>query len=50
MKRLVLVLAFVSSPLTAWAACSSEEHQAMSCVEGLAWDPETETCLPIITG
>lgn len=50
MKRLVLVLAFVSSPLAAWAACSDEEQQVMSCAEGLTWDPETDTCLPIVSG
>lgn len=50
MKRLVLVLVLVSSPLSAWAACISNEQQAMSCAEGLTWDPETETCLPVVTG
>ena len=50
MKRLVLVLALISSPLAAWAQCSHEEQQVMSCAEGLAWDPETDSCLPVVTG
>ena len=50
MKRFVLVLALVSSPFAAWAQCSHVEQQAMSCAEGLIWDPETDTCLPIVTG
>lgn len=50
MKRLILALAFLSSPLAAWAQCSSEEQQAMSCAEGLVWDPQTDSCLPIVTG
>lgn len=50
MKCLTLVLALVSNPLAAWAHCSFEEQQVMSCGEGLTWDPETDTCLPTVTG
>lgn len=50
MMRLTLVLALLSSPLAAWAQCSYEEQQVMSCSEGLTWDPETDTCLPVVTG
>ena len=48
MKRLVLAL--VSSPFAAWAQCSQAKHPAMSCAEGQVWDPETDTCLPVVTG
>lgn len=50
MKRLVLALAFLSSPVAVWAQCGPHEQQAMSCAEGLIWDPETDSCLPVVTG
>jgi hypothetical protein len=51
MTRLALLLVLLSSPLAAWAACTGhDEQQAMSCAEGLTWDPETDTCIPIVTG
>lgn len=51
MKRLVLILALVSSPLAAWAQCSGHsDQQAMSCTEGMMWDPDTNACVPIVTG
>ncbi len=50
MKRFILAFALLSSPLAAWAQCGSDEKQAMSCAEGLAWDPQTDSCLPIVTG
>jgi Chitin binding Peritrophin-A domain len=50
MKRLVLLLALLASPVTAWAACTGHDQQAMSCAQGQVWDPETDACVPIVTG
>lgn len=51
MKRLVLALALISSPLAALAECSGHSDQrAMSCAEGSQWNAETNTCVPIVTG
>ena len=50
MKRLVLAVALIASPLSAWAACSSHERQAMSCAEGMTWDQDRSACVPIVTG
>ena len=50
MTRLVLLLVFVAGPVVAGPGCDRSEQQAMSCAEGLVWDPETDTCLPIVTG
>jgi len=51
MKRLVLAIALISSPLTAWAQCSGHSDQrAMSCAEGSQWNTETNSCVPIVTG
>lgn len=50
MKRLVLAVALLATPLAAWAGCSHNEQQAMSCAEGLTWDPITNACVPIVTG
>ena len=51
MTRLALLLVLLSSPLAAWAACTGHvEQQAMSCAEGQEWDPETNACVPIVTG
>lgn len=50
MKRLVLALVLSASPLAAWAQCSHSEQQAMSCAEGSAWDPLTQSCIPVVTG
>lgn len=50
MKRLVLAAVLLLSPLAAWAQCPHGERQAMSCAEGLTWDPETGSCVPVVTG
>ena len=51
MKRLVLALTLISSPLAAWAECSGHSDQrAMSCAEGSQWNTETNTCVPVVTG
>lgn len=50
MMRFVLALALLSSPLAAWAQCPQGERQAMSCAEGLTWDPETGRCVPVVSG
>jgi hypothetical protein len=51
MKRVVLALVLMSSPLTAWAQCSGHsEQQAMSCAEGSQWNAELNACVPIVTG
>lgn len=51
MKRLVLAIALLATPLAAWAQCSGHnERQAMSCADGTVWDPATNACVPIVTG
>jgi hypothetical protein len=51
MKRVVLALVLLSTPMTAWAQCSGKsEQQAMSCAEGSMWDMEVNACVPIVTG
>ncbi len=51
MKRLVLAIALLSTPLAAWAECSGHSEQAsISCMEGTVWDPQTSACVPIVTG
>lgn len=51
MKRFVLLLALLSQPAGAWAACQGHDaQQAMTCAEGLTWDSETDTCVPIVAG
>jgi hypothetical protein len=50
MKRLVLALALIASPLSAWAACGHLEQQAMSCAEGYLWDQTLNQCVPVVTG
>ncbi len=50
MKRLVLALALLTAPISAWAACSGHDQQAMSCADGTTWDQERNSCVPIVTG
>ncbi len=50
MKRLVLAVALLATPLAAWADCSRSDQQAMSCAEGTMWDAATNACVPIVTG
>ncbi|WP_176559309.1 hypothetical protein [Rubellimicrobium roseum] len=51
MKRLVLTLVLLSSPLAAWAQCSGHSQQAtMSCADGQTWDRDANRCVPIVTG
>ena len=51
MKRLVLAVALLATPLSAWAQCSGHSEQAaMTCMEGTTWDPVVNSCVPIVTG
>lgn len=50
MKRLVLAVVLLATPFAAWAQCSKNEQQAMSCVEGSIWDPVANACVPVVTG
>jgi hypothetical protein len=51
MTRIVLALVLLSSPLSAWAACTGDSaEQAMSCVEGTMWDSEVNACVPVVMG
>jgi hypothetical protein len=36
--------------MAAWAQCGGHSQQAMTCAEGSMWDPETNACVPIVTG
>ena len=46
--KIITLLAIVLSLSTAQTAlaCSKHSKQAMSCIEGTAWDSESETCQP----
>lgn len=35
------------TPSLAAAGCSFKHQQVQSCVQGTAWDSETQTCVPI---
>ncbi|NAZ35554.1 carbohydrate-binding module family 14 protein [Rubellimicrobium sp. CFH 75288] len=51
MKRVAFVLLLSMAPLSAWAAgCTRGQEQAMTCAEGTVWDPQTATCVPVVTG
>lgn len=51
MTRLLLALAVLALPQAALAQCErGDRTQAMSCAEGLRWDPVTSLCVPIVTG
>ena len=50
MKRFVLALVLLASPLPAFAACSNGTDQAMSCAEGSMWDSKTQACVPVVMG
>lgn len=38
------LLAILTLPSFAAAACEGHEEAKMSCVEGTSWNPETRTC------
>ncbi len=50
MKRLVLTLALLATPLAAWADCSGHVNQAMTCAQGYTWNAESGACVPVVTG
>lgn len=50
MKRFALILALLAMPALAGAACLHDQQQAMSCADGLVWDPETRACIPVASG
>ena len=53
-KTTLAVVLFALSPSFAFAmGCQFGEHgteQAMSCAEGTAFDEESGTCKPVVTG
>ena len=48
MKTALTVLVLALLPGIAAAQCG-HERQAMSCAEGMQFDPETGTCIPVVT-
>lgn len=51
-KTLLITAALTVLPGIAMAmGCShGKEQQAMSCVQGSAWDSDTQSCKPIVSG
>lgn len=51
LKTIVAALILSAAPFAAFAQCShgQAEQQVMSCAEGLQFDVETGTCVPITT-
>ena len=51
-KTTVAVLALTALPGLAIAQCSGSHSQqaSMSCAEGMTYDAETNTCVPVVTG
>lgn len=51
MKRLVLAVAFLTTPFVAWADCSGRSDQVtLTCMEGMTWDSGINACVPLVTG
>lgn len=47
-RLLMTATAFtLASALSAWGACAGHSQQVMSCAEGMVWDQETKTCVPL---
>lgn len=45
MKTLLVAVTLAAAPLSAFAMCSENSHQAMSCSEGTVWDAQSQTCV-----
>ena len=50
MKIALTAIILAISPVLAAAQCagSHSDQQAMSCVTGMQWDPETRSCVPTV--
>lgn len=48
-KTLLAAAALAIVPALGFAACSGS-HQAMSCADGMVWDPERGSCVSQVTG
>ena len=48
MKTALTVFVLALLPGLAAAQCG-HERQAMSCAEGTQYDPETSTCIPVVS-
>ena len=49
MKRLILAVAFLATPFTAWAQDACEHEAPVTCAEGTTLDQETGECIPIVS-
>jgi uncharacterized protein YdeI (BOF family) len=47
LKMILTAAALVVSPALAFAECSFDSHQAMTCAEGSQYDAETNSCVVI---
>lgn len=52
MKIALTALILAISPVIAVAQCpgSHGDQQAMTCMSGTQWDPESQSCVPIVAG
>ena len=48
-KTSLAAAALTIASATAGFACPAHDHQAMSCVEGTAWDADAKACVPHIS-
>jgi hypothetical protein len=46
-KALLAIFALSFTPGLALAACSGEDHAAISCAEGHSYDVATKACVPV---
>ena len=43
-KALLAAAVLAFAPIASFAACTGEQHQAMSCADGMVFDSETNSC------
>jgi hypothetical protein len=49
-KTLLAALVLTAAPGLAMAECSWGAHQVtMSCAEGMSWDADSQSCVPVVS-
>ncbi len=50
LKSLFVVGVLVLAPLSSFAMCSKDSHEANACETGQVWDHESGACVDMVTG
>ncbi|MFY0680269.1 MAG: hypothetical protein JXR13_06820 [Thalassovita sp.] len=45
LRTTLIACVLILMPIASFAMCSEGHQQAMSCIDGMVWDAETQSCI-----